>query len=31
MNVTRIAVFSALVLAAGSALAQQPQIPTLQV
>jgi hypothetical protein len=31
MNVTRIAVFSALLLAAGSALAQQPQIPTLQV
>ncbi len=31
MNVMRIAVFSALVLAAGAALAQQPQIPTLQV
>jgi hypothetical protein len=31
MNVMRTAVFSALVLAAGTALAQQPQIPTLQV
>jgi hypothetical protein len=31
MNVTRLAVFTALALAAGSALAQQPQIPTLQV
>jgi hypothetical protein len=31
MNVTRIAVFSVLVLTAGVALAQQPQIPTLQV
>ena len=31
MNVMRIAIFSALALAAGAALAQQPQIPTLQV
>lgn len=31
MNVMKIGVFSALVLAAGAALAQQPQIPTLQV
>jgi len=31
MNMTRIAVFSALLVAAGAALAQQPQIPTLQV
>lgn len=31
MNVLRIAAFSALILAAGAARAQQPQIPTLQV
>lgn len=31
MNVTRIATFSALLLATGAVLAQQPQIPTLQV
>src|SRR5947199_10063461 len=31
MNVMKIAVFSVLVLAAGAALAQQPQIHTLQV